>query len=44
MSWLPQEKLTTEEKEVIQEFKQRKATLLGQYNNQIKDLETTHET
>ena len=44
MSWLPIEKLTTEEKEVIQEFKQRKATLLGKYTNQIKDLETTHKT
>ena len=44
MSWLPTEKLTTEEKEVIQEYKQRKTTLLGKYNNQIKDLDTTHET
>ena len=44
MSWLLPEKLTAEEKEVIQEFKQRKCTLLGKYNNQIKDLNTTHET
>ena len=44
MSWLPIEKLTTEETEVIQEYKQRKTTLLGKYNNQIKDLDTTHET
>ena len=44
MSWLPPEKLTAEEKEVIQRIKQRKATLLGKYNNQIKDLDTTHET
>ena len=44
MSWLPTEKLTTEEKDVIQEYKQRKAALLGKYNNQIKDLDTTHET
>ena len=44
MSWLPQEKLTTEEKEVIQEYKQRKAVLLDKYNTYIKDLDTTHET
>ena len=44
MSWLPPEKLTTEGKEVIEEFKHRKATLPGKYNNQIKDLDTTHET
>ena len=28
MSWLPPEKLIAEEKEVIQEFQQRKAALL----------------
>ena len=44
MSWLPPEKLTAEEKEVLQEFKRRKDTLLVKYNNQIKDLNTTHET
>ena len=44
MSWLPQKKLKVEKKEVIQESKQRKAALLGKYNKQIKDLETTHET
>ena len=44
MSWLPVEKITTEEKETIQEFSKRKATLLGKYNQQIKDLDTTHET
>ena len=51
MSWLPTEKLTTEEtteekeeKEIIQEYNQRKTTLLGNYTIQIKDLETTHET
>ena len=44
MSWLPVEKLTTEEKEIIQDYNQRKATLLGKYNQQIKDLDTTHET
>ena len=44
MSWLPIEKLTTEEKETIQQFNKRKVTLLGKYNNQIKDLDTTHET
>ena len=44
MSWLPPEKLTAEEKEVIQEYRQRKVTLLAKHNNQIKDLDTTHET
>ena len=44
MSWLPQEKLTTEEKEVIKEYTQRTATFLGKYNTHIKDLDTTHET
>ena len=36
--------MTTEEKEAIKEYKQRKATLLGKCNNQIKDLDTTNET
>ena len=44
MSWLPVEKLTTEEKEILQDFNKRKATLLGRYHEQIKDLDTTHET
>ena len=44
MSWLPVEKLTTEEKEILQDFNKRKATLLGRYHQQIKDLDTTHET
>ena len=44
MSWLPQEKLTAEEKEVIQDYNRRKATLLGKYNTHIKDLDTAHET
>ena len=44
MSWLPSEQLTTEEKEVIQEYQRRKTTLLSKYNNQIKDIDTTHET
>ena len=44
MSWLTQEKLTTEKKGVIQEYNKRKATLLGKYNNHIKDLYTAHET
>ena len=44
MSWLPPEKFTAEEKEKVQEFKQRKPTLLCKYNNQIKDLDTIHET
>ena len=44
MSWLPQNKLTTEEKEVLQEYTQKKTALLGKYNTHIKDLDTTHET
>ena len=32
MSWLPQEKLTTEEKETIQDYQRRKTALLGKYN------------
>ena len=44
MSWLPVEKLTTEEKDIIQDFNKRKASLLGRYHQQIKDLDTTHET
>ena len=44
MSWLPQEKLTTEEKETIQEYQRRKTALLGKYNTHIKDIEKSHET
>ena len=44
MPWLPVETLTTEEKEIIQDFNKRKASLLGRYHQQIKDLDTTHET
>ena len=44
MSWLPIERLTTEEKEVIQNYQRRKFALLGKYNTHIKDLDTTHET
>ena len=44
MSWLPQEKLTTEEKETIQDYQRRKTTLLGKYNTHIKDIDTAHET
>ena len=44
MSWLPVEKLTTEERDTIQDFNKRKTTLLGRYHQQIKDLDTTHET
>ena len=44
MSWLAIEKLTTEEKEVIQDFNKRRATIQGKYHNQIKDLDTAHET
>ena len=42
MSWLPQEKLTTEEQEVIQDYQRRKATLLGKYNTHIKDIDIAH--
>ena len=44
MSWLPQERLTPEEKETLQDNQRRKATLLGKYNTHIKDIETAHET
>ena len=44
MYWLPVKKLTTEEREIIQDFNKRKASLLGRYHQQIKDLDTTHET
>ena len=44
MSWLPQEKLTTEEKETIQEYQRRKTALLGKYNTHIKEIEKSHET
>ena len=44
ISWLPVEKLTTEERDIIQDFNKRKAPLLGRYHQQIKDLDTTHET
>ena len=44
MSWLPVEKLTTEEKDILQDFNKRKTSLLGRYHQQIKDLDTTHET
>ena len=44
MSWLPVEKLTTEEKEIIHDFNKRKAILLGRYHQQIKYLDTTHQT
>ena len=44
MSWLPIEKLTTEEKDIIQDFNKKKTTLHGKYHQQIKDLDTTHET
>ena len=44
MSWLPVEKLTTEERDIIQDFNKRKASLLGRYQQQIKDLDTTLET
>ena len=44
MSWLPVEKLTTKEKEMLQDLNKRKARLLGRYHQKIKDLDTTHET
>ena len=44
MSWLPQEKLTTEENETIQDYQRRKTALLGKYNTHIKDIEKAHET
>ena len=44
MSWLPQDKLTTEEKEKLKEFQQRKDSLIGEYHTQIKSQTTTLET
>ena len=42
MSWLPQDKLTTEEKEKLKAIQQRKDTLIGKYHTQIKSQATTH--
>ena len=44
MSWLPQDKLTTEEKEKLKVIHQRKDSLIGKYHTQIKSQTTTHET
>ena len=44
MSWLPQDKLTAEEKEKLKAIQQRKDTLIGKYHTQIKSQTTTHET
>ena len=44
MSWLPQDKLTTEEKEKLKVIQQRKDSLIGKYHTQIKSQTTTHET
>ena len=44
MSWLPQDKLTTEEKGRLKEIQQRKDSLTGRYHTQIKSQTTTHET
>ena len=44
MSWLPQDKLTTKEKEKLKVFQQRKNSLIGKYHIQIKSQTTTHET
>ena len=44
MSWLPQDKLTTEEKEKLKVIQQRKNSLIGKYHTEIKSQTTTHET
>ena len=44
MSWLPQDKLTAEEKDRLKEIQKRKDTLTGKYHTQIKSQTTTHET
>ena len=44
MSWLPQDKLKTEEKERLKELQQRKDSLIGKYHTQIKSQTITHET
>ena len=44
MSWLPQDKLTAEEKEKFKVIQQRKDSLIGKYHTQIKSQTTTHET
>ena len=44
MSWLPQDKLTTEEKEKLKVLQKRKNSLIGKYHTQIKSQTTTHET
>ena len=40
MSWLPQDKLTAEEKEKLKAIQERKDTLIGKYNTQIKNQNT----
>ena len=44
MSWLPQDKLTTEEKEKLKLLQQRKDSIKGKYHTQLKSQTTTHET
>ena len=44
MSWLPQDKWTAEEKEILKAIQQRKDALTGKYHTQIKNQVTTHET
>ena len=44
MSWLPQDKLTTGEKDKLKVLQQRKDSLIGKYHTQIKSQTTTHET
>ena len=43
MFWLPQDNLTTEEKDRLKEIQQRKDLLTGKYHTQIKS-QTTHDT
>ena len=44
MSWLPQDKLTAEEKEKLKAIQKRKDSLIAKYHTQIKSQTTTHET
>ena len=44
MSWLPQDKLTAEEKEKLKVIHKGKDSLIGKYHTQIKSQTTTHET
>ena len=44
MSWLPQYKLTAEEKESLKAIQQRIDAFTGKYHTQIKNQVTTHDT